>query len=57
LIKLKPCQKVMKCHADYNKNSEDAIKEDVFGAPSYVLNNEIYWGQDRLEYLEDALKK
>ena len=42
---------------EYEKNSNDAIDKDVFGAPSYVLNNEIFWGQDRLEYLEDALKK
>ena len=41
----------------YEKNSKDAIDNDVFGAPSYVLNNEIFWGQDRLDYLEDALKK
>tara|TARA_B100000989_G_C19390650_1_gene405585 strand:+ start:129 stop:722 length:594 start_codon:yes stop_codon:yes gene_type:complete len=42
---------------EYEKNSKDAIDNDVFGAPSYVLNNEIFWGQDRLDYLEDALKK
>jgi 2-hydroxychromene-2-carboxylate isomerase len=30
----------------------------VFGAPSYVLpSGEIFWGQDRLELLERALKK
>lgn len=55
--KIKTLSESDEVSADYNKNSEDAIKEDVFGAPSYVLNNEIYWGQDRLEYLEDALKK
>ena len=42
---------------EYKQNSEDAIKNDVFGAPSYVFNNEIFWGQDRLDYLEEALKK
>ena len=42
---------------EYEKNSEDAIKNSVFGAPSYVLDNEIFWGQDRLDYLDDALKK
>ena len=41
---------------EYQQNSEDAIKNDVFGAPSYVFNNEIFWGQDRLDYLEEALK-
>ena len=42
---------------EYEKNSNEAIDKGVFGAPSYVLNNEIFWGQDRLDYLEDALKK
>ena len=43
--------------AKYKENSKDAINQNVFGAPSYVFKNEIFWGQDRLEYLEDALKK
>ena len=42
---------------EYIKNSNDAINQDIFGAPTFVLNGEIFWGQDRLEYLEDALKK
>ena len=42
---------------EYQKNSKDAVDNDVFGSPSYVLNNEIFWGQDRLDYLEDVLKK
>ena len=41
----------------YQKNSKDAVDNDVFGAPTYVFNNEIFWGQDRLDYLEDALNK
>ena len=40
----------------YKKNSQDAIDQNVFGAPSYVFKGEIFWGQDRLEYLEDAIK-
>ncbi len=40
----------------YKENSKDAIDQNVFGAPSYVFKNEIFWGQDRLEYLEDAIK-
>jgi len=41
----------------YRDNSKNAIDQNVFGAPSYVFKNEIFWGQDRLEYLEDAIKK
>ena len=40
----------------YKKNSKDAIDQNVFGAPTYVFKNEIFWGQDRLDYLEDAIK-
>ena len=37
--------------------TEEALKAGVFGAPSYVLpSGEIFWGQDRLELLERALK-
>ena len=37
--------------------TQDALKAGVFGAPSFVLpSGEIFWGQDRLELLERALK-
>jgi 2-hydroxychromene-2-carboxylate isomerase len=41
--------------AAYERNKADAIAADVFGAPAYVLDGEIFWGQDRLELLDDAL--
>jgi len=41
--------------AIYARNAEDAIAADAFGAPAYVLDREVFWGQDRLELLEDAL--
>lgn len=40
----------------YMTNQAEAVEIGVFGSPSYVLNGEIFWGQDRLELLEDALK-
>jgi len=27
----------------------------VFGAPTFIVNNKIYWGQDRLEYALEEL--
>jgi 2-hydroxychromene-2-carboxylate isomerase len=39
----------------FAKNGEEAIAADVFGAPAYVLDGEFFWGQDRLELLDDAL--
>jgi 2-hydroxychromene-2-carboxylate isomerase len=42
--------------AVYEKNRQDAIAADVFGSPVYVLDGEVFWGQDRIELLADALK-
>ena len=28
----------------------DAFDEEVFGAPTFIVNNKIFWGQDRLDY-------
>jgi 2-hydroxychromene-2-carboxylate isomerase len=41
--------------AVYALNLENAIAADVFGSPAYVLAGEVFWGQDRLELLDDAL--
>jgi carboxymethylenebutenolidase len=35
----------------------EAIELQVFGAPTYVYNKELFWGQDRLEFLERAIEK
>jgi 2-hydroxychromene-2-carboxylate isomerase len=41
----------------YERYTQDALEAGVFGAPSYVLpSGEIFWGQDRLDLLERALK-
>lgn len=37
--------------------TEEAIALGVFGSPSYVLNEEIFWGQDRLDFLDRALAR
>lgn len=42
--------------AAYEKNRQDAMAADVFGSPVYVLDGEVFWGQDRIELLADALK-
>jgi 2-hydroxychromene-2-carboxylate isomerase len=42
--------------AIWAQNTAEAIARGVFGAPSYVLESgEIFWGQDRLEFLDRAL--
>lgn len=40
----------------YEANTSQAIEAGVFGAPSYVIDGEIFWGQDRLEFVERALQ-
>ena len=40
----------------YDAHTEDAIAAQVFGAPTYVYRGEPFWGQDRLDFLERALK-
>jgi 2-hydroxychromene-2-carboxylate isomerase len=42
--------------AKYEQNTADAIAIEVIGSPSYVLNGEVFWGQDRLDLLGDALR-
>jgi 2-hydroxychromene-2-carboxylate isomerase len=42
--------------AVYEQNRQDALDADVFGSPAYVLDGEVFWGQDRIELLADALK-
>ena len=42
--------------AMYNKNRDSAIAAGVFGSPAWVLDGEVFWGQDRIELLVDALK-
>jgi len=41
--------------AIYAQNVSDAIAADAFGSPCFVLDGEVFWGQDRLELLDDAL--
>ena len=41
--------------AFYALNLENAVAAGVFGSPAYVLDGEVFWGQDRLELLDDAL--
>jgi len=39
----------------YEQYTAQAIAAGVFGAPSYVVDGEIFWGQDRLDFLDRRL--
>jgi 2-hydroxychromene-2-carboxylate isomerase len=41
----------------YDLFTQKAIDAGVFGAPSYVVDGEIFWGQDRLDFLERRLMR
>ena len=34
---------------EYSANTEEALALAIFGAPSFSVENEIFWGDDRLE--------
>jgi len=36
--------------------TQEAFEKGVFGAPTFIVNNKIFWGQDRLEYAVDEIK-
>ena len=38
-------------------DTKAALDRGVFGAPSYVIGDEIFWGQDRLEFVERRLAR
>jgi 2-hydroxychromene-2-carboxylate isomerase len=42
--------------AIYAKSAEDAVAGNIIGSPCYVLDGEVFWGQDRLDLLASALK-
>jgi 2-hydroxychromene-2-carboxylate isomerase len=43
--------------AEYQANTEEAIARSVFGAPTYVFDDELFWGQDRLDMLGWRLRQ
>ena len=42
---------------ELKKRTKEAFLKGVFGAPSFIINNKMFWGQDRLEFvLKEAQK-
>ncbi len=42
--------------ARYDADTQHALERQVFGAPTYVLQDELFWGQDRLDFLQRKLQ-
>ena len=39
-----------KVKEELKKLTNKAFEKDIFGAPTFIVNDKIFWGQDRLEY-------
>lgn len=42
---------------EFARNSDDAVAMGVFGSPTYVVDAEMFYGQDRLVMVERALRQ
>ena len=40
---------------EYDANTRAAIEQGVFGMPTFVIGDELFWGQDRLDFVARAL--
>jgi 2-hydroxychromene-2-carboxylate isomerase len=38
-------------------NTDDAVRRGVFGAPTFFVGGEMFWGNDRLDFVEDAFRR
>ncbi len=43
--------------AIYQANTDDAVSKGVFGSPTYETGGELFWGQDRIEDMNDAIEQ
>ena len=42
---------------ELSKYTDKALNSSVFGAPTYIIDNEVFWGQDRLDFVERYIKR
>ncbi len=41
----------------WHDSHEQASRRGVFGTPTWIYNDVLYWGQDRLNFLDEALSE
>jgi 2-hydroxychromene-2-carboxylate isomerase len=46
-----------KIKEELTNRTNDAYKKGIFGAPSFLVNNKIFWGQDRIEFVLNEAQK
>ena len=49
--------KSQECESMFKEYTKIAIEKNVFGAPTFIIDDQIYWGQDRLDFIERHLLK
>ena len=42
---------------DLKKRTDDAYNKGIFGTPTFIINNKMFWGQDRLDFVINESKK
>ena len=42
---------------ELKKKTNDALLKGIFGAPSFIINNKMFWGQDRLHFVMEEARK
>ena len=38
-------------------STQNGLERGVFGAPTFIVDGEMYWGKDRMEFIDDALAR
>ena len=46
-----------KIKEELRKKTDEAFIKGVFGAPTFIVNNKLFWGQDRLDFVLNEIKK
>jgi 2-hydroxychromene-2-carboxylate isomerase len=49
--------KTSDCNITFENYTSKAIKNHVFGAPTFIIEDQVYWGQDRLDFVERHLNQ
>ena len=47
----------IKIKEELKKRTDEAFKKGIFGVPSFFVNNKLFWGQDRLEFVINEAQK
>src|SRR5271154_6450039 len=42
---------------ELRRNTDQAVARGVFGAPAFFVGDEMFWGNDRFDFIEEALRK